>query len=179
MALMGLGCLEPSRVDAGAEGGVDAAVRATPVQVPDAAYDPCVWDGRGDGYCFGDTAVVFDGTECRTVCGARPELGRSGVFASSAECHATCPCAREKFEGWGAPPPELDGWCDRVVAITEADAGVDWPLSDCEPGSLWASSGEQSCMVTAGHLDLASMSTLCTASALPQVTRVVCVVWPD
>lgn len=152
--------------------------------MPDAAiappeYDPCVWDGRDDGVCFVGTAAVFDGTACRTVCGAQPALGRPGVFADEAQCRATCPCSPGKFVGFGAPFAAA-GFCDALVAVTEADAGLPGIAGDCSRDALWDGPTEHSCRFGAdGWFDRRAMAKACRVSALAEVHRVVCVLWVD
>lgn len=183
--LLGLSCSPPA---------LDLDAGSTPPEVwqRDAGnqpepYDPCVWDGSGDGLCFADTAVVFDGTECRVVCGARPAPGVPGVFASTAECRSTCPCNPEKFVMWpqgAAGPLAPGGHCDSVEAVTDGGAAVPWPAEACTTGPLWGDRADQSCTTDVrgdvhGYLDRRAMAAACRASALPQVRQLVCVLWVD
>lgn len=186
-----VGCLRPvsDPVDAGTEIPVDAG-GTQQVAAADSGleYDPCVWDGRGDGFCFADTAVVFDGTECRPVCGANPQLGLPGVFATEAQCHKTCPCNPEKFALWpqdgAAGPLAIGGHCDEVDALTDGGAIVPWPAQACFTHRLWGYQDDQSCLIDLhkepnGYLGRRALSEACRASALPQVRQVLCVVWVD
>ena len=188
-ALGCVSCLRPVTdvVDAGAGTSADASVPPDAGPAPE-PYDPCVWDGLGDGLCFADTGVVFDGTECRHVCGAQPQPGRAGVFANEAECQATCPCNPEKFVLWPSPgaagPLALGGHCDQIEAVTDAGAAVPWPAEACQRAALWAQSGDQTCSTgivggVDGRLNRRALAEVCRVSALPQVRQVVCVVWVD
>lgn len=174
------GCVPPLvvQVDAGIAGSVASA---PPLPEP---YDPCAWDGQGERLCAQETAVVFDGTACRPVCGPEPRHRRPGVFATLAACEATCPCNPEKFVLWPAPgsagPFAVGGYCGGVEAVTDGGVTLPWPAASCQEARFWAWPPDQTCSTgLGGQLTRRELANICRVSALPQVKQVVCVVWVD
>ena len=184
LLVIGAGCFQPAaELDAG-QSAIDAGViehnpdAAVPMEEP----DPCAWDGKGEGLCFAETAWVFDGASCRSVCGGLPELGRPGVFANEWECQATCPCAPEKFVAFppgAAGPLELGRFCDGLYSATERDAGAPWERLSCHSDGLPGTRFPEVCLLAVHGLDRRAMSRACRASVQPQVREVVCYVWVD
>lgn len=188
--VLGLGCLRPvaeepdggpdSRPVAVVDAGRDASV---PTRVEE--YDPCVWDGQGAGFCFADSAYVFDGLACRAVCGPTAQLGRPGVFRTISDCYATCPCEPDKFVLWPGPmhagPFELGGFCDELIAVTDGGADPPWPELSCGGNIPFSSPTDQLCHLGVDNhsLDRRALSRACRASMQPQVRQVGCLVWID
>lgn len=182
LVMVGMGCIE--RADAPDSGPIahDAGGGVIDAGADAEEFDPCVWDGRGDNLCFAETGWVFDGTSCRSVCGALATEGRAGVFATEAQCRATCPCAPAKFIAFPpgtAGPLELGKHCDGLYSAAEEGAAPPWTALQCDSGGLPGTQYPRVCLLASQRLNRRAMARACRASVQPQVKQVVCYVWVD